>query len=126
MLFASIYAGENRFSHTPMRALGHYLEGEYTRSQILAQVEDLKKRFAAKRFSSLKMVVVEVNALENTVEVLENLDLKNELAKRTVINPSKKACPVREKPTVYQTVNPVHPVGFWATFDEVAAVTQAG
>ena len=125
MLFASIYAGENRFSHTPMRALGHYLEGEYTRSQILAQVEDYKKRFAAKRFSSMKVVVVEVNALENTVEVLENLDLKNELAKRTVINPSKKERPERVKPTVYQQVGPQ---GTWATIDDLAnaAFTQAG
>jgi len=125
MLFASIYAGENRFSHTPMRALGHYLEGEYTRSQILAQVEDYKKRFAAKRFSSMKVVVVEVNALENTVAVLENLDLKNELAKRTVINPSKKERPAREKPTVYQ---PVGPQVNWAGIDDLptAAFTQAG
>lgn len=125
MLFASIYAGENRFSHTPMRALGHYLEGEYTRSQILAQVEDYKKRFAAKRFSSMKVVVVEVNALENTVEVLENLDLKNELAKRTVINPSKKERPERVKPTVYISDGPQVT---WATIDGLAnaVFTQAG
>lgn len=125
MLFASIYAGENRFSHTPMRALGHYLEGEYSRSQILAQVEDYKNRFAAKRFSSMKVVVVEVDVMENTVEVLENLDLKNELAKRTVINPSKKERPERVKPTVYQ---PVGPQMTWAAITDFAnaAVTQAG
>lgn len=126
MIVATLFASENRFSHTPLRAIGTYTEGEYTRNQILAQVEEYKARFAAKRYSALKVLVVDLRPIENEVEVLQNLDLKNELAKKTVINPSKKDRPVREKQAVYQ---PVGPQETWATIDELAAAatfTQAG
>ena len=91
MLIAIIHSCESSTAHTPLRHHSSYMEGDYTRNQIQMYVDDFKSRFVAKRFSVLKVMLMELNVEEGTIEVVENLSLKNELPKRTVINPSKKA-----------------------------------
>ena len=82
-----VQACADKYSHTPLVPQYYRLEGDFPKQDLASTVQHAKSMFAAKRYSAMKLLHLDVDWETNQVHILENLDVKNEIKKKTIINP---------------------------------------
>lgn len=115
-----IQACADKYSHTPLVPQYYRLEGDFSKQDLASTVKHAKSMFAAKRYSAMKLLHLNVDWETNQVHILENLDVKNEIKKKTIINPealAAKEARKAKKPKNFFSSPP--PINIQAILDDV-------
>jgi len=94
MRFLIIFGSKDRYSYD-VQLFRSLNSNDYSDNDFQHQMHDYKQAFEQKTLSALKIMYLEINPEDMSITVLENLDVKNPLKKKTVVNPEVLA--VREK-----------------------------
>lgn len=110
-----IQACADKYSHTPLVPQYYRFEGDFSKQDLASLVQHAKSMFAAKRYSAMKLLHLDVDWETNQVHILENLDVKNEIKKKTIINPealaakeARKAKKLTAAPSFFSSPPPIN------------------
>lgn len=110
-----VQACADKYSHTPLVPLYYRFEGDFSKQDLASTVQHAKSMFAAKHYSAMKLLHLDVDWETNQVHILENLDVKNEIKKKTIINPEALAAKEARKtkkltaaPKLYSNAPPIN------------------
>ena len=119
-----VQACADKYSHTPLVPQYYRFEGDFSKQDLASTVQHAKSMFAAKRYSAMKLLHLDVDWETNQVHILENLDVKNEIKKKTIINPealaakeARRAKKLKDAPRFF---NDSSPNNIQAILDEIA------
>lgn len=119
-----VQACADKYSHTPLVPQYYRFEGDFSKQDLASTVEHAKSMFAAKRYSAMKLLHLDVDWETNQVHILENLDVKNEIKKKTIINPEALAAKEARKANKLKTTSKFFssppPLNIQAILDEIA------
>ena len=124
-----IQACADKYSHTPLVPQYYRFEGDFSKQDLASTVQHAKSMFAAKRYSAMKLLHLDVDWETNQVHILENLDVKNEIKKKTIINPealaakeARKAKKLKAAPSFFSSPPPII---IQAILDDLAVANPA-
>jgi len=119
-----VQACTDKYSHTPLAPQYYRFEGDFSKQDLASTVQHAKSMFAAKRYSAMKLLHLDVDWETNQVHILENLDVKNEIKKKTIINPealaakeARKGKKLKAAPSFFNNSSPNN---IQAILDEIA------